>query len=733
MKKSDEIKVLTECIIDATSKNGFCGIVVPSLTGKTQLAFSLNGLVFYFSFDNRNQTIYQCFTSYNLELFKAISEDFSVALKFRTGKLDEEENSLASKRGLKVNKNESLIFDLDNLNEIFDAEKSRLLGFLLALVKNFLNDANLNCTSWMEVFTAERSFSYGRVNISEFKRFMNSFDKSIMKKITIVLDEFPTSTSSSGTENMFKATFCRNIIRSVNLNCIVMGTNTQVTNIIGNKFGGGSGSDNFLRFWCNVVTKLPKINFEFLEEHFRLDEKLSILKSILVHILSSELADDFISFLIGQIKSSRPGISHFICQAIGTLCDSEHKTNSFKELLYKITTLIQDSILNRKDILRLSQSRIGSMQLMLKNLIQQEDLKNLIIDTSHFINAHLFYVINPSITESSYFALHTKKINFVPKFFFCKDNVEVPLTFSAYFPSPRLEFFSYLSVWGNFSRDEIVSRIQSEPFITSVLAESINNENSSILENTEAVTSNFRIGEQIAMQAIIHASHTGGFDGVPADFFVKSVVLNCFQDYSSLHVSFDNQPILNSFLAKIIVPYLGPSNEKWPSFFARDSRIIGLGQSFRSENNDEIDGHFDILPIRNSIYVCHGLFESKLHCSDLQMAEFKLINETTKNYALKYVSSKSSNGDAMKTAVILQFTFCRVASLLELNSDFDFSIANITINAYIFRLFENDITIHSIGIVHEHPIIVSIIIPFLWDPTDRLIRPAAIKKLKSLL
>ena len=237
------------------------------------------------------------------------------------------------------------------------------------------------------------------------------------------------------------------------------------------------------------------------------------------------------------------------------------------------------------------------------------------------------------------------------------------------------------------------------------------------------------------MQAIIHASHTGGFDGVPAAFFVESVVLNCFQDNSSLHVSLDNQPILKSFLAKLIVPYLGPSNEQWPSFFARNAKIIRLGQSFRSVNDDEIDGHFDILLVKNGTYICHCLFESKLRFLNLHMAEFKLINQKTKKYACNYVALKSSKVNAMKTAVILQFTFCRAASSeLEssLNSGFDFSIADITINAYIFRRVENEITIHSIGIVHKHPIIVSIIIPFLWDPaTDEIKRPAAIKKLKA--
>ena len=613
---SDEIINTIENSLDLMVSNdnpGYCALGVPSMTGKTQASFALKRKVIYFNFTPKSQLIYRCFESISQAFLKALRFDYYYARSVNEDKL------LVTLRDVRV---------------IFGSGKgeSRVLGLLLMLINKIENDCSESKNRhWSEVLMEKQSFSYYSCSIEAFKSSMEQLFgetwKEKLKEFVMILDEFPSSSAGSGAALVFEAALGRNIARAVNLPCLVMGTNTKISNLVEAGTAGSSSVTDIFRLWCSLFTRLPPTNWNYLVIEYHIQE--IFLK--IVEFFGQDIGERLERFLEGQIKSSRPGISKNICDALCELCEnglSNQNSYPLIQFMNNLASKIQFFITNRKDSLKAVQSIPGHLELFMSNIIELYQGKS--VDQSAMINHHMFYLINN--TRDPHMQLYARRVVEMNNSSIYNDTNSMQSWIpTVSITSPLNEAFLYWTCWGCF--DGTGKWFFSKSIMNFYLnlwreKQAIR----SIRENTLAYFNDGRVGEHIAHILVIFCSHLGGLGGINGVDFVKWLVKHSL-DIEDVHnpeleVIINRRSKLEKFLNSFGVCYLSPNNscgpenllgKGWPSELCDGvmwNAGIRLGIERGARNNEMIDGEMEIYSVDGKGHFI-GKLEVKLHQKNL--------------------------------------------------------------------------------------------------------------------
>lgn len=295
--------------------------------------------------------------------------------------------------------------DILDVRMAFDRGASRVLGLLRELIKKFLMDSsNGESRHWSEILMEPDVFSYSSCSIETFKCSMAELFgenwREKLKEFVLILDEFPSYLfSEDGSVMAYEAALGRNLARAVSLPCLVMGTNTRVSNLVELISAGSSGVSGVFKLWCTLFTRLPSTNWEYLFQTYEIPAIFHKIKEA----FGVNLGDRLVRFLEDQIKSSRPGISKMICDALCQyqklgIPETGAAQISLVQFMNKLASTVQFLILERKHTLNSEQSIPGHFELMMSNTIELYGGKS--VDKSAMINHHMFYLINTTGSPS---------------------------------------------------------------------------------------------------------------------------------------------------------------------------------------------------------------------------------------------------------------------------------------------------------------------------------------------
>ena len=264
----------------------FIFVCCSSFAGKTQIPFSLSGLfpfVYLLDFVG-NQSIY--------EPFKQISERMQDLIK-----LDIELLRIDPDLTTEFGQVKNSYFSMDNFESLDKKNfKFHSAGFLFKVIKMILGEfRNDPDRAWLniELFTDFDVLSYERMQLSTCRFELSEMFRllsplfpggTIRDGIAVFIDECDTSHSE------FPYVFKRNLVRSMGIVPIIMGTDSKLYNLIDKtKMIGSRGTE---RAWCFTFSQLPNYPEALLEHKVNeLEQKLKDGRSSFGNI------DDRIEFL----------------------------------------------------------------------------------------------------------------------------------------------------------------------------------------------------------------------------------------------------------------------------------------------------------------------------------------------------------------------------------------------------------------------------------------------------
>lgn len=260
--------------LSVNTRKSFVALVAPSLTGKTQAAFTIDKIrPLYFALDYSNvskQNIYKKFDELNFAIKEAAEEDYRTILtKFKEpkGAMTEEDYILKN-------------ISSDNLENNFLEVKMFTLGLLIKLIEDSeLGEEKLeNGTEWMRFHSERDRFSYTALSINDITEKGPIFLEMIKTKYYLFLDEFVAEG--------YWAVLVRNLARCIEMAVVVANTNSDISNLIGKVHVGGSRSDEN-DLWSFVIIKLDTTDWEFLNSFCALENGNDLTNKIKTIIESS--------------------------------------------------------------------------------------------------------------------------------------------------------------------------------------------------------------------------------------------------------------------------------------------------------------------------------------------------------------------------------------------------------------------------------------------------------------
>lgn len=663
----------------------FIALAAPSLTGKTQIAFTIKSkLPLYFAFF-RSQDIYKNFSSLSISLVSLASIDIE---KF------------------KVSTSEPVtLFQIsENVNLPLES-----LGFLFALMKDFKArnaDSNPSLRVWMDFFSninVERSSKFKPLSIYDL--YLDPDFKTLIKTFYVFLDEF------SGTRELI---FLRNLCRSIGLTCIVASTDPKVVDLIGLRSISGSRVAG-PSLWSVVVPKLPFISLQNLKNNSELNDGLNRLISlakdsdkIKMHRLTE--------YLIEQCCKSRPGFFTFIIDSLSSFClDFESigsvSVDDFLIYLIRNTSSLTES---RKSSLFIDlQGMRSNLMLMIGGYFNEKYIDDHMMPTSDYaIDEHFFYLKNPYNAGIKPFLLFRKHNRYTPYYY---DNAIHDL--KDYAPQ------SYF----NLEEELLMMACLFRPMNCSILRLFSPNDLKTQVKDIPNIKASRLSGivlESVAIGTIVESSHytyverSGSLKGVPLTNFLSNILENLDSDCEISRdkrpdISVTHKPELNEFMNSITVPFLFPANSKIPLIFAKvfspeSNSSLRFGECKRTSDQEEIDACFDIFDERNSEKAL-AVVECKNRKNTLSPS---LIMGNIEK-ALNFVKNHGEGGKSCK----LQLTFCQsLASFDHSNtkcSKLEAYSSKNRINILCFKYKEDKFELESVSKafkLHNDPSMVVVII-----------------------
>jgi hypothetical protein len=234
----------------------FFAICSSSGTGKTQLPFTLDVPLLYFVVyqTGESQTIYGDFDSASAALETVSKNDYQLFTRgFSDKQLDDLENFTATK--------------LFNFTKAFETS-----GFLVDLIVQISNLkkgnpdepwAKLQLHSSISINRRKLSIKDARIQLVDcFEKHPELFEKC---QPLIFLDEFNIS-QKSDSKRQGQYVFLKNMIRALLLIPVLMGTNTNISNMITT---GSPSGHNHREIWCYLFVSLPKTPLSFIQKEIK--------------------------------------------------------------------------------------------------------------------------------------------------------------------------------------------------------------------------------------------------------------------------------------------------------------------------------------------------------------------------------------------------------------------------------------------------------------------------------
>jgi len=119
------------------------------------------------------------------------------------------------------------------------------------------------------------------------------------------------------------------------------------------------------------------------------------------------------------------------------------------------------------------------------------------------------------------------------------------------------------------------------------------------LQNVNAKRNDGNILEVAARISVTAASHSNGFGGVNSIAFLENYVNHCDQtEEAPFPLNLGATEHLSGLLGQIIIPYLGPDGNKWPTELIDMSEFGIYASNYnRCADLSQVDGYFDILVV----------------------------------------------------------------------------------------------------------------------------------------
>ena len=572
IKNLDQSEIVKSGVKDYTQCPGlsefFIALSAPSMTGKTQLAFSVEAkLPLYFALSSA-QEIYKNFENLTESLEEFATNDVN---RF--------------KKELNVSSTEPISMKLLSKPTKFQFET---LGFLYELMRD--TKMKMDISQWMEYFSnrfVNPKKKIKPMSILEFKSNPNYLE--MIKKYYLFIDEFSFSP---------EFIFLRNLCRKLRLTCILASTNAKVANLIGTSFRAGSRGD-LPSLWSVVIPTLPPSPTVVIEQ-FGIAEKLVNLVDPL-NLNENERMIKFSRYINEQCVKSRPGLTNCILESIEYIGKSSHKEIeiSVEDVFTKIVQELTNQISLRKSSAFGEKEGINSnLRLLNGDLFDSkyDEESSEPVDDSHMIDSHFFSLKNPHYQDKEPFLLF-RKFKSPNPYIIRKSLPQIQYSFQSYFDlSEELLLLACL--------------IADVPSTTSAAFFQSNTKLPvGYSRNLKAKSKSGNFLEVLTLTGVIESSHytdkelKGTFTGVPLDNFIRNFLRNLDKDCGlerrkrePLKLKYGNE--LVEFMSSVKVPFLFPANNKWPiiydELFSPDKSTFRLGTYNRTSNTSEIDAHFDI-------------------------------------------------------------------------------------------------------------------------------------------
>jgi hypothetical protein len=309
----------------------FIALALPSMTGKTQMAFNIRSKrPLYFAL-HYNQPINKLFRPTSLILKNLLESDF-----------DDAQNIIISKLNNKVISDEKVTFKevtevitLDFLDAYLRHHKFKSLGYLVSLVRECekLYTESKN-DEWMKFYAENQKLlkylEYEPISLNEFEAQEDVYEPPL-EKYFFFIDEFYSEPG---------IIMLRNMCRYLRIPCVLASTNTEIVNITGVNTNTGSGTCPPYVF-CAVFQNLSTLSHEEIEKFF--NEKINCESFLELARNVSETEERRMSLLLqffkNQAKETRPGVSLYLFRALKEISELFPKSEYLK-----VDTLFQEVI-----------------------------------------------------------------------------------------------------------------------------------------------------------------------------------------------------------------------------------------------------------------------------------------------------------------------------------------------------------------------------------------------------
>lgn len=354
----------------------FFAIITPSMTGKTQSAFTFRSIrcLYFLLSDKPSQLIYQNFEKLSKTFRGFVSSDY---IKFKTT------------RGLS-DESEELYYEMSSsmLTQNYSDTKFKTLGFIYALIEHANDKFDPNDgVSWMRFFaSSKRSFTFEAKSLEEFKNIDIGNGNYVL-----FFDEFEATKENA---------FVRNLFRTAFTPVFAANTNSNAANLVGKNISIGSRLGDAYA-WSLAAIMLNSINENILRQMYpRIYDRAAKIAENAANNRERELIRSFFhNFFNHQLKHLRPGCADIIAAKIDQIFTTNRVT--LNELLETfVDALFSKMVENKPEIKREIEGILGSQALFMNNafLAHKISHKNLLAKLSHmksFVQYHYYYLINP--------------------------------------------------------------------------------------------------------------------------------------------------------------------------------------------------------------------------------------------------------------------------------------------------------------------------------------------------
>jgi hypothetical protein len=394
--------------------------------------------------------------------------------------------------------------------------------------------------------------------------------------------------------------FSRNLARAAELPCIVANTNTQITNLVGQKVSG-SRTDYPNEVWSVIFTRLnatvPDLlvsitaEIDFIKQNCAGFDDLAQRNEVFLHVFNRALL------------ASRPGIVELVIAGLKDLKTAMAAANdpwSISRILQFIADFLCQQLCGRKASMQSDAGTFAKIGLFFPSAYNSEipvSDKQKMFKYHRFIQDHLFYLINPVQSDKDIF------VSAKPISAFQNINLHLPgmrritvwnVPYTRFMPE---DFFSILgSINIPFSRP--VFHILTEGFFekmssAAAISDAANPEALKLPGNPLEVASGVSVVD--SSQHSHSLARLYSLEGQDSFNFFSNLVYNCFRSEQRefIPLSLSIVPLLQSWMEKFKFPFLYSVNRIDASFelLARSPGPF-ISSYHRTKDSSQVDAVF---------------------------------------------------------------------------------------------------------------------------------------------